>query len=120
MGNDNYDKLLKLQPLAERGDANAQYELARMYLSDLPGVQQNRPVGMQLLLLAGAQGHSKARDELWGYVKHMDEMRAMSNLPPMRPPNPQEWWVPLGLCRYCGGEIGGLFKKKCIVCGKPN
>ena len=24
-----------------------------------------------------------------------------------------------GLCQYCGGQIGGLFTKKCKVCGKP-
>jgi serine/threonine protein kinase len=29
-------------------------------------------------------------------------------------------WQFQGLCRYCGGQIGGLFKKKCKVCGREN
>jgi tetratricopeptide (TPR) repeat protein len=27
-------------------------------------------------------------------------------------------WAEQGLCRHCGGQIGGLFTKKCKVCGK--
>jgi hypothetical protein len=27
-------------------------------------------------------------------------------------------WVAQGLCRYCGGTVGGLFTKKCKVCGR--
>jgi hypothetical protein len=27
-------------------------------------------------------------------------------------------WEDFGLCRYCGGKIGGLFSKKCKSCGK--
>ena len=27
-------------------------------------------------------------------------------------------WEKSGLCRYCGGEIKGLFNKKCVKCGK--
>ena len=105
---------------AERGDANAQYKLAMMYLGKVPGVQQNRQIGMDLLRKAGAQGHHKAREELWGYVKHMDKMREQANLSPIRPPSPPEWWVPLGLCQHCGGELKGIFRKRCIVCRKPN
>ena len=30
-----------------------------------------------------------------------------------------ERWEKQGLCRSCGGQIGGLFTKKCKVCGKP-
>lgn len=30
----------------------------------------------------------------------------------------RERWVEQGLCRYCGGKIGGIFTKKCKVCGK--
>jgi tetratricopeptide (TPR) repeat protein len=29
-------------------------------------------------------------------------------------------WIKQGLCRYCGGQMGGLFTKKCKSCGKPN
>ena len=29
-------------------------------------------------------------------------------------------WEKQGLCRYCGGQLGGLFTKKCKQCGKPN
>ena len=29
-----------------------------------------------------------------------------------------EQWRKQGLCRYCGGEISGLFAKKCKSCGK--
>ena len=28
-------------------------------------------------------------------------------------------WASQGLCRYCGGKIGGFFTKKCKSCGKP-
>jgi alpha-tubulin suppressor-like RCC1 family protein len=28
-------------------------------------------------------------------------------------------WAKQGLCRKCGGQMGGLFTKKCKVCGKP-
>ena len=24
-----------------------------------------------------------------------------------------------GLCQHCGGELKGLFSKKCVSCGKP-
>jgi len=27
-------------------------------------------------------------------------------------------WIQEGLCHYCGGEIGGLFTKKCKTCGE--
>jgi hypothetical protein len=27
-------------------------------------------------------------------------------------------WSAAGLCYHCGGEMGGLFKKRCKVCGK--
>jgi len=27
-------------------------------------------------------------------------------------------WISHGLCGYCGGELGGLFSKKCKSCGK--
>jgi len=29
-------------------------------------------------------------------------------------------WASQGLCRYCGGQLGGLFTKKCKSCGKVN
>jgi len=29
-------------------------------------------------------------------------------------------WVSQGLCKYCGGKLGGLFTKKCKSCGKVN
>jgi len=28
-------------------------------------------------------------------------------------------WAAQNLCRYCGGQFGGLFTKKCKSCGKP-
>lgn len=28
-------------------------------------------------------------------------------------------WAAKGLCRYCGGQMSGLFGKKCKSCGKP-
>jgi hypothetical protein len=31
-----------------------------------------------------------------------------------------EIWRQQGLCIYCGGEIGGIFKKKCKSCGEEN
>jgi len=30
----------------------------------------------------------------------------------------KERWREQGLCQYCGGKLGGLFTKKCKVCGK--
>ena len=30
----------------------------------------------------------------------------------------QENWAKQDLCRYCGGQISGLFKKKCKICGR--
>ena len=27
-------------------------------------------------------------------------------------------WQAQGLCKYCGGKLGGLFTKKCKSCGK--
>ena len=27
--------------------------------------------------------------------------------------------ITLGLCQHCGGELKGLFSKKCGSCGKP-
>jgi hypothetical protein len=27
-------------------------------------------------------------------------------------------WAQQGLCPYCGGQMGGLFSKKCKSCGK--
>ena len=27
-------------------------------------------------------------------------------------------WIEQGLCRFCGGQVGGLFVKKCKSCGK--
>ena len=30
----------------------------------------------------------------------------------------QRQWQAQGLCKYCGGKLGGLFTKKCKVCGK--
>jgi len=29
-------------------------------------------------------------------------------------------WQAQGLCKYCGGKLGGLFTKKCKSCGKKN
>lgn len=29
-------------------------------------------------------------------------------------------WANQGLCRYCGGELGGWFTKRCKQCGKEN
>jgi len=29
-------------------------------------------------------------------------------------------WQQQGLCKYCGGQVSGLFKKKCKACGKEN
>jgi len=29
-------------------------------------------------------------------------------------------WASQGLCRHCGGQLGGLFTKKCKSCGKEN
>lgn len=29
-------------------------------------------------------------------------------------------WAEQGLCRYCGGQLGGIFTKKCKRCGKTN
>ena len=29
-------------------------------------------------------------------------------------------WREAGLCQYCGGQIGGVFTKKCKSCGKEN
>lgn len=29
-------------------------------------------------------------------------------------------WQSKGLCRYCGGQIGGIFEKKCKKCGRTN
>jgi tetratricopeptide (TPR) repeat protein len=29
-------------------------------------------------------------------------------------------WEQQGLCRHCGGQMGGLFSKKCKSCGKTN
>ncbi|GBU28581.1 hypothetical protein R84B8_02141 [Treponema sp. R8-4-B8] len=31
-----------------------------------------------------------------------------------------EQWQAQGLCKYCGGKLGGLFSKKCKSCGKEN
>lgn len=28
-------------------------------------------------------------------------------------------WRDAGLCQHCGGELKGLFSKKCVSCGKP-
>jgi len=32
----------------------------------------------------------------------------------------QRKWASEGLCRYCGGKLGGVFTKKCKSCGKEN
>jgi len=29
-------------------------------------------------------------------------------------------WREQGLCKYCGGKLGGLFSKKCKACGREN
>ena len=29
-------------------------------------------------------------------------------------------WQEQGLCKYCGGKLGGLFSKKCKDCGREN
>jgi len=29
-------------------------------------------------------------------------------------------WQAQGLCKYCGGKLGGLFTKKCKDCGREN
>jgi len=29
-------------------------------------------------------------------------------------------WEQQGLCKYCGGKLGGLITKKCESCGKAN
>ena len=29
-------------------------------------------------------------------------------------------WQEQGLCKYCGGKLGGLFSKKCKACGREN
>jgi len=29
-------------------------------------------------------------------------------------------WQQQGLCKYCGGKLTGLIKKKCKACGKEN
>ena len=29
-------------------------------------------------------------------------------------------WQEQGLCKYCGGKLGGVFSKKCKACGKEN
>ena len=31
----------------------------------------------------------------------------------------QQSWEQQGLCRHCGGQMGGFFTKKCKSCGKP-
>ena len=30
----------------------------------------------------------------------------------------QQHWQAQGLCKYCGGKLGGLFTKKCKACGR--
>ena len=31
----------------------------------------------------------------------------------------QAQWRSAGLCQHCGGQLKGLFGKKCVSCGKP-
>lgn len=58
-------------------------------------------------------------------IEHKDESCAPTqNSSPNQecrndPTNQQNQWIRKGLCGYCGGEMGGLFSKKCKVCGKP-
>ncbi|MDH5410730.1 MAG: hypothetical protein OEY16_05030, partial [Alphaproteobacteria bacterium] len=48
-----------LQPLTERGDAEAQYQLAGLYRSGR-GVSKDHKIAFELLRKAASQGHVKA------------------------------------------------------------
>jgi len=38
----------------------------------------------------------------------------------IRPVPEEQIWVWKGLCKYCGGKLGGLFSKECKACGREN
>ncbi|MGR4001193.1 MAG: sel1 repeat family protein, partial [Alphaproteobacteria bacterium] len=60
---DDESVLRELRPLAEEGDAEAQYELGRMYQLGW-GVEQDGSVAEKWYLRAAEQGHDEAQFEL--------------------------------------------------------
>jgi len=66
----------------------------------------------------GSRGEVQKRQyEQWNYEKQRQEeeqrLKQQHNI------EQSNRWVQLGLCRHCGGDISGLFKKKCNICGRP-
>lgn len=50
----------QLQTDAQKGDATAQFELARVYLKGAPGLDKDEKKALELLQAAAAQGHAEA------------------------------------------------------------
>jgi TPR repeat protein len=58
--------LAQLKPLAQKGDAEAQNLMGRLYFYDVPGVPQNYPVSARWFRRAADQGHAAAQYKLGG------------------------------------------------------
>ncbi|MEW6164614.1 MAG: tetratricopeptide repeat protein [Pseudomonadota bacterium] len=58
--------LASLRPRAERGDAEAQYRLGRLYYYDAPGVPRDYRLAFRWFRLAALQGHAGAQYKLGG------------------------------------------------------
>jgi hypothetical protein len=93
-----YRKKFDLDQLAHKGDVEAQYELAHMFMENVYGIPFDPVQALKLLDHAARQGHAGALSE-------------------MKTP---QYWASQGLCTNCGGEIGGIFSKKCKSCGKKS
>lgn len=60
--------LAQLKPLAQKGDAEAQNLMGRLYFYDVPGVPKNYPVAARWFRRAADQGHAAAQYKLGGMV----------------------------------------------------
>ena len=97
----------KLRTAAAQGNADAQYKLGLLYFNE-NGVPKHWAV--EWFVKAAAQGHTEAKDYLAKAQAAIEEEKVQK----------AKQWQAQGLCKYCGGKLGGLFTKKCKVCGKEN
>lgn len=67
---------------------------------------QHHVVGLKtdgMVIIAGDVAYSECITNVWRGIGPIDKERL---------------WTKQGLCRHCGGQVGGFFTKKCKSCGK--
>ncbi|MDR1703911.1 MAG: TIR domain-containing protein [Clostridiales bacterium] len=86
--------------------------------SDIVAVatSDSRTIGLKsdgTVLVAG--GYSKKHNKdfsKWSDIGPVSEAKMLERI------KNTDKWISQGLCRYCGGELRGVFRKKCKSCGR--